>query len=144
MQFPFRKVLAAIDFHDHSLSALELAKNLAQQNGGSVILLHVVPMDGSTGGPMYDEDFRMQAEKDAARLATIASKQLEGIKYEILTEIGDPATGIINTSKTKAVDAIVMGTHGGKAIMHALMGSVAEQVLRQAQCPVIALRLEKR
>jgi len=37
-----------------------------------------------------------------------------------------------------------MGTHGRKGIMHVLMGSVAEGVLRQAQCPVIALRLENK
>jgi nucleotide-binding universal stress UspA family protein len=144
MPFDARKVLTPIDFHDHSYAALEVAKILAHQNDGTVILLHVVPMDEPTGGPMYDEDFKKQATKDAAQLATIASERLQGIKYEILTEIGDPATGIIDASRTKAVDAIVMGTHGRKGLMRVLMGSVAEQVLRESQCPVIAVRMQKK
>jgi nucleotide-binding universal stress UspA family protein len=144
MPFPFRRLLAAIDFRDHSLAALELAKTLAQQSDGTVIVLHVVAMDEPTGGPMYDEDFKKQAETDAAQLAGIASKRLQGVKYEILTEIGDPATGIIEAAKKQTVDAIVMGTHGRRGIMHVLMGSVAEAVLRQANCPVIALRLENK
>jgi len=144
MPFPFRRVLVAIDFHDHSLAALELAKTLAQQSDGTVTVLHVVVMDEPIGGPMYDEDFKKQAEKDATHLASIASKRLQGVKYEILTEIGDPATGIIEAAKKQAVDAIVMGTHGRKGLMHVLMGSVAEGVLRRAECPVIALRLENK
>jgi nucleotide-binding universal stress UspA family protein len=144
MPFAPRKVLTPIDFHDHSYAALEVAKTFAQQNDGSLILLHVVPMDEPTGGQMYDEDFHKQATKDAAQLATIASERLQGVKYEILTEIGDPAIGIIDASKTKEVDAIVIGTHGRKGLMRVLMGSVAEQVLREAHCPVIAVRLHKK
>jgi universal stress protein A len=143
MAFPFRKLLVPLDFHEHSLGAIEVAKNIAQINNGTVVLLHVVPMDESTDGPQYDEDFKKQAEKDAIRLAEIGSQRLRGLKYEIVTEIGDPATGIIDTASRAVADAIVMGTHGRKGLMHVLMGSVAEQVLRKAPCPVIALRLEK-
>jgi universal stress protein A len=144
MTIPFRHVLAPVDFHDHSLSALEVAAQLARQNDGEVTLLHVVPMDEPIGGKMYDDDFRLQAEKDAARLAELAPPVLKGVRYSIVTEIGDPATAILDTARSKAVDAIVMGTHGRKALMRILMGSVAEEVLRDAPCPVIAVRLEKK
>jgi len=144
MGFPFKKVLAPIDFHQHAIGALEVAKSIAQVNDGIVTLLYVVPMDESIGGKIYEEDFKQQAEKDAARLADLASKNIQGVKYEILTEIGDPATAIIDTAAAKASDVIVMGTHGRKALMRVLMGSVAEQVLREAPCPVIVYRLEKK
>jgi universal stress protein A len=144
MAFPFRKLLVPIDFHEHSLGAIEIAKNIAQINGGMVTLLHVVPMDEPLNGPMYEEDFKKQAEKNAARLAEIGSQQLQGLKYEIVTEIGDPATGIIDAAASREVDAIVIGTHGRKGLRRILMGSVAEVVLREAKCPVIALRLERK
>jgi universal stress protein A len=144
MGFPFKKVLAPIDFHEHAMGALEVAKNIAQVNDGTVTLLYVVPMDEPIGGKMYEEDFKKQAEKDAVRLAELASKKMLGVKYEVLTAIGDPATAIIDTAATKASDVIVMGTHGRKSLMRILMGSVAEQVLREAPCPVIVYRLEKK
>jgi universal stress protein A len=144
MAFPYRKVLAPIDFNDHALSALEVAKSIAQANDGSVTLLYVVPMDEPIGGKMYEDDFKLQAEKDAIRLAELGSERLKGIKYEVVTEIGDAATAIIATAAKKAMDVIVIGTHGRKALMRVLMGSVAEQVLREAPCPVIAVRLEKK
>lgn len=144
MGFPFKKVLAPIDFHEHAMGALEVAKSIAQVNDGLVTLLYVVPMDEPIGGKMYEDDFKKQAEKDAERLAGLASKKMQGVKFEILTEIGDPATAIINTAASKASDVIVMGTHGRKSLMRILMGSVAEQVLREAPCPVIVYRLERK
>jgi universal stress protein A len=143
MPLAFKKILAAVDFSDHSLKAIEVARTLAQENDGIVILLHVVPMDEPTGGPMYEEDFKKQAAQDAARLAAVATEQLQGVNSEVLTEIGDPATGIVDASRIKGADAIVIGTHGRKGLMRVLMGSVAERVLREAQCPVIAVRLDK-
>jgi universal stress protein A len=144
MGFPFKKVLAPIDFHEHAMGAMEVAKNIAQVNDGTVTLLYVVPMDEPIGGKMYEEDFKKQAEKDAVRLAEIASKKMQGVKYEVLTAIGDPATAIIDNAATKGADVIVMGTHGRKSLMRILMGSVAEQVLREAPCPVIVYRVEKK
>jgi len=144
MAFPLRKLLVPIDFHDHAMGALEIAKHIAQVNDGTLTLLYVVPMDEPIGGKMYEDDFKKQAEKDAVRLADLAAAQLKGVKYEILAEIGDPAAAIINAAAQKGVDAIVMGTHGRKRLMRVLMGSVAEQVLREAPCPVIVYRLEKK
>jgi nucleotide-binding universal stress UspA family protein len=144
MGFPYKHILAPIDFHGHSLDALEVAAQIARANDGEVTLLHVVPMDEPIGGRMYDDDFKLQAEKDATRLAELALQALKGVRYSVVTEIGDPATAIIDTAKNRAADVIVMGTHGRKALMRVLMGSVAEQVLREAPCPVIAVRTEKK
>jgi nucleotide-binding universal stress UspA family protein len=144
MGLSFKKILAPVDFHEHAMGALEIAKNIAQVNDGTVTLLYVVPMDEPIGGKMYEEDFKKQAEKDAVRLAELAAKNMQGIKCEVLTEIGDPATAILDTAAKKAVDVIVMGTHGRKSLMRIMMGSVAEDVLRHAQSPVIVYRLEKK
>jgi nucleotide-binding universal stress UspA family protein len=144
MGFPYNHILAPVDFHGHSLDALEVAAQIARQSDGEVTLLHVVPMDEPIGGHMYDDDFKLQAEKDATRLAELASQVLKDVRYSVLIEIGDPATAIIDTARHRAAGVIVMGTHGRKALMRVLMGSVAEQVLREAPCPVIAVRTEKK
>jgi len=70
MPFPFKRVLAAVDFNDHSLAALDLAKTLAQQSHGTVIVLHVVVMDEPTGGVMYDEDFKSKRKRMQRDLLT--------------------------------------------------------------------------
>ena len=55
-------------------------------------------------------------------------------------EPGDPATAIVEFAKGGAYDLVVMGTHGRTGISHALLGSVAEKVVRRAPCPVLTVR----
>jgi hypothetical protein len=54
--------------------------------------------------------------------------------------IGPPASEIVRFANARDVDLIVMGTHGRNGLAHALMGSVAEQVVRTASCPVLLMR----
>ena len=58
----------------------------------------------------------------------------------LVTEIGPPFLTIINYAKREPIDLIVMGTHGRGAIAHLLIGSVAENVVRKAPCPVLTVR----
>ena len=52
----------------------------------------------------------------------------------------DEAAGICTVAKSEKADLIVMGTHGRGGIGHAILGSVAEKVVRRAQCPVLTVR----
>jgi nucleotide-binding universal stress UspA family protein len=58
--------------------------------------------------------------------------------------VGTPAEEIVRYADFCDVDLIIMGTHGRTGIAHALMGSVAEQVVRVAPCPVLLVRAPKR
>jgi|SRR5271166_2569311 len=142
MSFPFAKILSPIDFDEHSLIALDLAANIARQNHGVITLLTVVPMEDA-GGPVYVEKFKEQAEIEKKKLEKVAKERLRGVKHEILSHLGDPASAILKIAEETEADLIVMATHGREGISRALLGSVAEKVLREAPCPVLSLRLGK-
>jgi nucleotide-binding universal stress UspA family protein len=53
---------------------------------------------------------------------------------------GEPATGIVACAQQESVDIIVIGSHGRTGLSRVLMGSVAEQVVRKASCPVLTVK----
>jgi nucleotide-binding universal stress UspA family protein/predicted transcriptional regulator len=141
MSFPFRRILSPVDFDENSLASLEVAAQIARQNDGTVLLFHVVPMMiAPTAMPVYVDIYRGQEETAKEKLRQIAAKRLQGIKYELLTHLGEPAGAIIRTAKRSAADVIVMATHGRRGFSRVMLGSVAEMVLREASCPVLCIR----
>ena len=141
MSFPFRRILCPVDFDDNSLAALEVAAEIARQNDGTVLLLHVVPMILAPAAmPVYVDVYRGQEGLAREKLAQIAARRLQGIKYDLLIHIGEPAGIIIRSAKRMAVDLIVMATHGRRGFSRVMLGSVAEAVLREASCPVLCAR----
>jgi universal stress protein A len=141
MAVPFRNILCPVDFDESSMHALEMAGDIARQNDGTVFVLHVVSMIVAparvTG---YLDLYKSQEERARAKLQEIAHKQLTGLKYELLAEMGDPAPMILKAEKQAAADLVVMATHGRRGFSRLLLGSVAELVLRQASCPVLMVR----
>lgn len=141
MSFPFRRILSPVDFDDNSMAALEVAAQIARQNDGTVLLFHVVPMMiAPTGMPVYVDIYKGQEETAREKLRQTAAKKLQGIKYELLIHIGEPAGAIIRTAKRSAADVIVMATHGRRGFSRVMLGSIAEMVLREAACPVLCVR----
>jgi nucleotide-binding universal stress UspA family protein len=133
MSFPFRRILSPIDFDDNSLAALEVAAQMARQEDRTGLLFHVVPMVvAPTGMPVCVDIYKDQEELAKEKLRQIAAKRLPGIKYELLTHIGEPASAIIRTAKRSAVDVIVMATHGRRGFSRVMLGRIAEMVLREA------------
>jgi nucleotide-binding universal stress UspA family protein len=55
-------------------------------------------------------------------------------------DVGDPATSIVQAAKEENVDLIVMSTHGRSGIKGLFFGSVAEKVVRSAECPVLTIK----
>jgi CBS domain-containing protein len=92
------------------------------------------------GGPAYVELYKDQAKIDREKLEALAIRRLHGVKYEVSTEIGDPATVILRTERAVAADVVVMATHGRKGFAHVFLGSTVEAVLRATTCPVLAIR----
>ncbi|KHE92850.1 MAG: putative universal stress protein [Candidatus Scalindua brodae] len=70
----------------------------------------------------------------------IPEKIRNELKVEVLVVQGIPFAGIIEISKKKKIDMIVMGSHGRTGITHILLGSVAEKVTRKAPCPVLIVK----
>ncbi len=141
MSFPFKRILSPVDFDDNSLAALDVSAQFARQNDGTILLFHVVPMLVAPAGmPAYVDIYKGQDETAKEKLRQIAVKRLQGIKYELLTHLGEPAGAIIKTARRNAADVIVMGTHGRRGFSRVLLGSIAEMVLREAPCPVLCVR----
>jgi universal stress protein A len=141
MSFPFRRILVPVDFDDQSQAAVDVAVRMARQNDGLVLLLHVVPMIiPAAGMPVYVDIYRGQEDAAKEKLRLMAGKCLAGIKYELLTHMGEPAASIVRAARNNAADLIVMATHGRHGFSRMILGSFAEMVLRDAPCPVLCLK----
>lgn len=144
MAFPFRNILCPVDFDDNSLDALDAAADLARQNDGTVFVLHVVPtmvmIVPPTGMPVFVDLYKGQEETARGKLEEMVHKRLTGLKYELLTQIGDPAGVIIAAERKIGADLVVMATHGRRGFSRFFIGSVAELVLRESTCPVLTVR----
>jgi nucleotide-binding universal stress UspA family protein len=140
--FTVRAILHPTDFSLSSASAFEMACALARECGARLRILHVAPppravLDafGAVPAPPVRHE-RQALEEKLRRLQEQAPKV--SIRYEL--EEGDAATEILRVARATRCDLIVMGTHGRTALRRLLMGSVAEQVVRQAPCPVLTVK----
>lgn len=141
---PPKNILVPIDFSEQSEKAATAACALASKTGATVHLLHayLIPVEsvgiGLTVSQKYVEQFvqdsRAQLQDLSARLCPSASMG------PLLVESGDPREVIVHRAKKLSADLIVMGTHGRRGLIHALMGSVAESVARTAHCSVLVVR----
>lgn len=144
MAFPFKRILAPVDFDESSLKILEIAAKLARQHDGKVFMLHIVPVDIDVSGmPQYVDLIKRQENRDRDKLTAIANQHLAEVKWEILDEMGQPADVIVEVARKLPADLIAMVTHGRRGLARLVEGSIAEKVLRNAPCPVLAIREEQ-
>ena len=133
-----KKILYPTDFSSYSNQAYFHAIALAKTHGASLTVLFVYNPDATTT-PGF------QGDEQAAR--RYWQEQLEQIRpvdphipvSHVLLQ-GDPASEIVRYGRDANVDLIVMGTHGRTGLVHMLLGSVAEKVVRKAPCPVLTVR----
>jgi nucleotide-binding universal stress UspA family protein len=131
-------ILHATDLSDLSLAAFQFAAALARDHGAGLIVLHVVPQSPhhseSSAQDRADTYVKMMAQVlDRIGMAEWASR------VQSRTVKGNAADEIVRVARENNVDLIVLGTHGRTGIRRAVMGSVAEKVLRLAPCPVLAV-----
>jgi|KBSSwiStaDraftv2_1062776.scaffolds.fasta_scaffold506533_2 nucleotide-binding universal stress UspA family protein len=144
-RFKLAKILVPIDFSDCSKKALQYAIPFAKQFGATITLLHVVhvnyiggPEVGALDFPLIEADLRKSAEKQLAELAaTEVQPQAAG---GTLVRIGQEVVEIVGAAKELESDLIIISTHGRTGLKHVFMGSVAENVVRLAHCPVLVVR----
>jgi nucleotide-binding universal stress UspA family protein len=125
-------ILHPTDFSERSGYALQLVCSLARDHGARLIVLHVMPV------PLAQEK-RLYREEMAGELNRLGAPDAQ-VRVEHRLEEGDAATQILRVAQETGCDLIVLGTHGRTGLGRLLMGSVAEQVLRMATCPVLTVR----
>ena len=132
-------ILHPTDYSERSDYAFRIACSLARDYRAKLVLLHValrsVTIEGEAAiAPRSEEYF--QGELDKLESVSVPA----GIRVERFVREGDPAGEILRAAQFTNADLIVMGTHGRTGLSRLLMGSVAEQVLRKAPCPVLTVR----
>lgn len=140
-----RNILVPVDFSDSSEHALDYAVELAGKLDAKVHLLNVIGIPAlgvpelglALAAPVIDDVVKgNQAALD--KLAD-SRRKLASIG-EVTLRVGDARDLILQVCEEIHADLIVMGTHGRRGVMRALLGSVAENVVRTAPCPVLTIR----
>lgn len=128
-------VLHPTDFSERFGNAFQLACALTRDYGARLVVLHVVaplpPLAYGDVVPPPDPESLLREAKD--RLEVRGAD----VRAERRLEEGDPVGEILRVAREIGASLIVLGTHGRTGLSRLLMGSVAEQVVRNAPCPVL-------
>lgn len=142
----FYRIVVATDFSDCAQEAWKLAKRLAAAPGSELVLTHVL-----TEVPLYGEGVlstetarkvRAGARKwaEAALEDWVGKARAEGLSARTALRSGVPHQEIVALAGDERADLVVIGTTGRGGITRALLGSVADRVVRLAPCPVLTVR----
>ena len=140
-------ILCPTDFSEFSDRAIRYACELAEKFGSELHLLNVLqdynavaPGTGETFAPFTDwlPELRKQSQEQLAKLP--GPEWAAKVKVHRTTRVGAPIDEITKYATERHIDLIVQGTHGRRGIKHMLLGSVAENIVRYAPCPVLTVR----
>ncbi len=143
-----RRILVPIDFSEGSLHAMRYAAELGARLGAEVEVMHVwnapayvgtggviVHLPGDATGSLRDY-VHDQAKKELESTVDAAREKWPTLKATLME--GDPRVVLRETSS--AFDLLVIGTHGRTGLARLVLGSVAEDAVRHAACPVLTVR----
>ena len=137
-----RSVLIATDFSEASERPLRHALAIARSYGSRFCLAHVVSSLGLTiAGPGAIAECEDSVSRDIARLQDllIRTGALKGVQHKFMVRQGEVWPELREIIRQQNVDLLVVGTHGRHGVRKLLFGSVAEEICRQADCPVLTL-----
>jgi nucleotide-binding universal stress UspA family protein len=144
----FRSILVPVDYSEHSKASVRYAAELAKNVGATLHVVHVwdrptyasdavlVRRPGEEHCSLADL-IQRNAENDMKDF--LATLELGDVKltHELLS--GDPTAKLVEELKKGGYDLVVLGTHGRTGLMHLLMGSVAEKLVRLSPVPVLTV-----
>jgi nucleotide-binding universal stress UspA family protein len=153
VEYPrYKKVLFCADFSENSELAFSYAFGISKRDGCALHIIHVMPYPHNY--PHYVEGYL--SSEEWAKVETSARQQIDE-KFEemylskikdkanvsVVTRSGREDEEIIGFAKEEGIDIIVVGTHSRTGIKHALLGSVAEKIIRQSAVPVLVIPCRK-
>ena len=140
----FNHIIVPTDFSETSQHALDIAIEIARESGGELTVMH------TTEVPVYAYSDMAYAPVDLlSPIAKVAEERLRALVESVrqrhpgargVLKVGVPWEQIMASVAEVQADLIVMGTHGRRGVAHALLGSVAEKVVRVSQVPVLTVR----
>lgn len=137
-----KNILVATDFSETSDAALDYAVALAALTGGSVTVMHAYELLSSPEWPMIASGDLVAQIPIAARAALdkcVDERAASGVRFERVLRQGVPFEEVNSVAAEIDADLIVLGTHGRRGLTRALLGSVAEHVIRTATRPVLSI-----
>ena len=139
-----KHILVPTDLSEGAEQAFDYACELARTIGAEVHLLHVIGIPAlgmpEIGLAMTSATIDQMVVDNQDALDKLAAR-CTATRGQALVRSGDARDLINQTAKELGVDLIVMGTHGRRGLTRALLGSVAETVVRSAPCAVLTVRL---
>lgn len=137
---PIRTIIHPTDFSESSGHAFVVACALARDHGARLVVLHVatppVAFVGEGALPPEPEDYQDRLREQLRQV--VPQDPSVVVEHQLLE--GDVATEVLRLARERRCDLIVMGTHGRTGLRRVVMGSVAEQVMRKAPCPVLTVK----
>ena len=136
----YKNIVLAFDGSKFSNKALQEAINIAQSSGGSLLILSIVDITDE-----FESEAPGLTDKMTERLLKHAQKALgkavaAKVKAKVEVHVGDAYEMIVDISKKKKADLIVMGSHGRTGLTRLLMGSVTSRVIGHAPCAVLVVK----
>jgi nucleotide-binding universal stress UspA family protein len=142
----YQQLLVAVDFSDQSVKALRVARDIGQRLNARLNIVHFVPMRimdmGMEGGVDFIEEMHQSELKEARIKLDRFVEEHTGPEDRVERHLrsGEPAAEVNPMAGGIGADLIIIGTHGRTGLKHLLMGSVAENILRTADVPVLCVR----
>ncbi len=138
----FKRILVPTDFSKSSFAAFRPAAELAKKFGSTVYMLHVaeeIPVYAYQIG-LSQKALVDRVVDHAAGEMRKAAKRMRFDRTELIVRMGNVQDEILSVVKEKKIDLVVMGTHGRAGLAHAVVGSIAERVVRHAKCKVMTVK----
>jgi len=142
----WKKILCPVDFSPASREALRAAAEVARRFAGEVTVFHAYPLPGYTlpegtilPSPRMLQELSDQTDRLLEEWRKLALEMGAPVA-STAKAIGDPAAEVLELARSGGYQLLVLGTHGRTGLAHALLGSVAERVVRRAQIPVLTVR----
>ena len=146
---PVNNILCPTDFSEPSYEALKAADELAVHFSATLHIINTVPLVPIVEAPIgvestafnvasYQQELEAQAQRSLKNV--LEQRITKGVKVVTEVLIGNAAGEIIRSAADKNMDLIVIATHGLSGWRRFISGSVTEQIVRQASCPVLTIR----
>ncbi len=138
------RILVPIDVGDPRRRPFEMAVQLAELNGATVLLLAVIddsfPYPDIFSFHSPNEDYyRSLRDRALEFLKELASEAPSTLEVDMIVSRGKPARVIVEVAEEENIDLIIMRTRGTRGFEHAVLGSVADKVLRLTPCPILII-----
>ena len=137
IQLQLKNILVPVDFSSRSDRAVKLARALAQQHGAMVHLANVIETFDVAGTSRHSTR-KLDLEKAMTDFGSI-EKHLGATKHTRVVLDGDVNACLLGAIEERDIDLVVMTTGGIQGCERLLMGSVTEELFREAPCPVLAV-----